>query len=450
MPSISRAAIFVLFAGLLGLCPPVAAQEPLTPSVLSATWDAEHLPLPPPPLMRHPDVVAAIQHAQQSAPDLFQVEQIGSSVEGRSINHLWFGHGALKVLLWSQMHGDEPSATAALFDLLGYVRRHRSEPNVQQLLDTLEIHIVPMLNPDGAERFQRRNAQGLDVNRDALLLQSPEGSALKALRDRLNPPIGFNLHNQNWRTAVGKTGQPATISLLAVSFDEERHDNAGRVLAKKVCATIREALEPLVPGKIGRYDDAFEVRAFGDNLTKWGTSVVLIETGAYPGPDPDRMLVRLNFVALLTALDALASGRVEAADPARYEKLPFNDGTLLHTIIKNATIFTGTGVPTFTGDIGIGASRMIREANGVKTVGLNARIEDLGDLRVFGALDVVDATGLTAAPVTRVDLRVGDEVELVTSHSNEPTIAVGQPAAIALLRRAPSGRYVVERIVTVE
>jgi hypothetical protein len=69
---------------------------------------------------------------------------------------------------------------------------------------------------------------------------------------------------------------------------------------------------------------------------------------------------------------------------------------------------------------------------------------------VFGALDVVDATGLTAAPVTRVDLRVGDEVELVTSHSNEPTIAVGQPAAIALLRRAPSGRYVVERIVTVE
>ena len=35
--------------------------------------------------------------------------------------------------------------------------------------------MVPMLNPDGAERFQRRNAQGIDINRDALLLQSPEG-----------------------------------------------------------------------------------------------------------------------------------------------------------------------------------------------------------------------------------------------------------------------------------
>jgi hypothetical protein len=155
------------------------------------------------------------------------------------------------------MHGDEPTATVALLDLLEYIRRHRDEPLVSRLLDRLELHLVPMLNPDGAERFQRRNAQGLDINRDALLLQTPEGLALKRLRDRLNPPLGFNLHNQNWRTSVGKSGQAATISLLAVSFDEARRDNPGRIRAKKVCAL--------------------------------GTSVVLIETGAYPGADPDRM-----------------------------------------------------------------------------------------------------------------------------------------------------------------
>ena len=189
-----------------------------------------------------------------------------------------------------------------------------------------------MLNPDGAARPQRRNAQGIDINRDALLLQTPEGRALKALRDRINPPIGFNLHNQNWRTSVGRTGKPAAMSLLAVSFDEARSDNPGRIRAKKVASVIRDAVEPLAPAMIGRYEDDFEVRAFGDNLTKWGTSVVLIETGPYPGPDPDRALVRMNFVALLTALDALASGRVDDADPARYETLPFNDSMLLHTL----------------------------------------------------------------------------------------------------------------------
>ena len=65
-----------------------------------------------------------------------------------------------------------------------------------------------MLNPDGAERFQRRNAQSIDINRDALRLQTPEGRALKALRDRLNPTVGFNLHNQSWRTSVGTPPKP--------------------------------------------------------------------------------------------------------------------------------------------------------------------------------------------------------------------------------------------------
>jgi hypothetical protein len=118
---------------------------------------------------------------------------------------VWFGTGPMHVLLWSQMHGDEPTATSALLDILHIVAGHQADPPVQRLLERLTIHFVPMLNPDGAQRFQRRNAQGLDVNRDALLLQAPEGLALKALRDRLQPALGFNLHNQSWLTSAGKT-----------------------------------------------------------------------------------------------------------------------------------------------------------------------------------------------------------------------------------------------------
>ncbi|MGE5813148.1 MAG: M14 metallopeptidase family protein, partial [Acidobacteriota bacterium] len=337
---------------------PAAAQvaSPPTPSPqeLAALWDREHVSSPLPPLVDHQEVVRRLAQLTKDSPDLYKVEQVGASVEGRSINMLTAGDGAFRVLLWSQMHGDEPTATSALFDIFEYLHRHRAEPVADRILSNLTLYVVPMLNPDGAERFQRRNAQGIDINRDALLLQSPEGRVLKAIRDEHEPNIGFNLHNQNWRTSVGRNpARPASISLLSVSFDELRTENEGRRLTKKTCAVIRDALEPLAPGQIGRYDDEFEVRAFGDNVTLWGTPVVLIETGAFPTRPPDPAIVRLNFVAILTALDALATERVQDADPARYESLPENGDRLFYTLIKGASIVTGTGVAPFTGDIGI-------------------------------------------------------------------------------------------------
>ncbi len=279
----------------------------ITPQELSTVWDAEHVSPALPPLVDNAEVVSRVNAVVSTSPDLFSVEKIGESLEGRSILHVKAGTGPFHVLLWSQMHGDEPTATAALFDLFEYLRLHRQDPVVRRILSALTLHIVPMLNPDGAERFERRNTQSIDVNRDALRLQTPEGQILKALRDRLEPKVGFNLHNQNWRTSVGDPPKPASISLLSVAFDKRRTVSAGRRLTKRLCAVIRDAVEPFAPGQIGRYDDEFEVRAFGDNLTLWGTPVVLIETGPWPSEPPDPPLVRLNFVALVTALDALAT-----------------------------------------------------------------------------------------------------------------------------------------------
>src|SRR6187431_2522666 len=112
--------VFVV-ATVISLSLPSAVRDRMapSPSELGRVWDAEHLPLPP-PLVRHTDVVAAIERLRQSAPDLIRIETIGTSVEGRSINHVSLGRGPFRVLLWSQMHGDEPTATVALLDLLEY------------------------------------------------------------------------------------------------------------------------------------------------------------------------------------------------------------------------------------------------------------------------------------------------------------------------------------------
>ncbi|HEY3382855.1 MAG TPA: M14 family zinc carboxypeptidase [Vicinamibacterales bacterium] len=429
-----------------------AVQDPQRDALgVARIWEAEHVDVGPPALLDHARLLVSLDTALAEGAGLYKMEQIGRSEEGRSINHIWFGTGPMHVLLWSQMHGDEPTATSALIDILRMVAHHQADPAVQRLLRQLTVHVVPMLNPDGAQRFQRRNAQGIDINRDALLLQAPEGRALKALRDRLQPALGFNLHNQNWRTSAGKS-KPASISLLAVAFDEARTETPGRLLAKRTCAVIRQSVEALAPGQVARYDDEFEVRAFGDNVTKWGTPIVLIETGPYAGDAADRELIKLNVVAILTALDALATNAVQGADANLYASLPINDSNLYTIIIKNASIVPGTGIAPFTGDLALGSSRVVKVAGpkGDRQAVQALRVEDLGDMRVFAALETVDATGLIA--VTNQGWKEGEAVQVMDWKAFKPErpLAVGANKDIALLRQIGTGSYTVVRIIRME
>lgn len=430
---------------------PRAQEAGFTTEALAAWWDGNHVDLPRPPLITHREVEARLTRVAASDPAFFTLEALGQSVEGRAIRHLSFGHGPFHVLMWSQMHGDEPTATRALFDLMAFFHMRRGEPSVARVLDALTIHMVPMLNPDGAERFQRRNVQGIDINRDALMLQTPEGRLLKDLRDRLGPRLGFNLHNQGWRTSVAGTGQPASISLLAVSFDEARSDNPGRVLARKVAGVMRDSIEPLAAGRIGKYDDAFEPRAFGDNITLWGTPVVLVETGPWPGPDHDSHLVRLNFVLIASALDALATGRAEAADSGRYDSLPFNGSSVLYQLIRRTTVVMGTGVEPFRADIGIAGVRTVREVDGRRQIVIVKRIDEWGDLSTFGGLEEIDGSGLWAAPVWSPSLTPGEVVTLPDfAEAQVAPIGPAQPSNLVLLAPLGDDRYRVERIITAE
>jgi hypothetical protein len=407
-------------------------------------WDAEHVSSPVSPLVDHAEVKTRIQAIGASGSGVMRVREVGRSLEGREVWDITFGTGPTVVLMWSQMHGDEPTATSALFDIYEYIRLHEKETAVRQLLSALTVHTVPMLNPDGAERYQRRNVQSIDINRDALLLQTPEGRLLKSLRDELNPSVGFNLHNQSWRTTVGKPPKAAAISLLSVAHDEERSVSPGRLLTKRLGAVVRDALEPFALGRIGKYDDSFEVRAFGDNLTLWGTPVLLVETGPWPEANPDPMLVRLNYTALIHALHALADGSVHKADAARYDSLPENQTGGFYTVIRNVSIVTGTGIPAFTGDVGLVANRRVRIDDGKRVLVTQHSIDDIGDLRTAGGLFEVDGTGKVLVPL-RLGVEVGAELAMPDGKWDS-TIAVGAPANLMLLSPLPDGRYRVERV----
>ncbi|MBI3195473.1 MAG: peptidase M14 [Ignavibacteriae bacterium] len=268
---------------------------------------------------------------------IVRTRKAGESLEGRMIKSFSVGNGTTSVLLWSQMHGDESTATMAIADILNFFKQMFDNKETQQLLASLSIHFLPMLNPDGAARCQRRTAQGIDMNRDALALRTPEANILRQLQQELKPEFGFNLHDQELST-VASSKDLTAIALLAPVFNEAKEDNDIRLRAKYLAATFAETMNLFIPNRIARYDDAFEPRAFGDNMQKWGTSTLLVESG-HDFDDPNKWNIRkLNVVGILSCLFAITTDEYRQSNISFYNSLPFNEKKAYDVIIRNVII----------------------------------------------------------------------------------------------------------------
>ncbi len=268
---------------------------------------------------------------------LFRVEELGKSFEQRPIRLISVGSGSKSVLLWSQMHGDESTATRAIADILVYLRESIGRSETQTILSSLTLHFLPMLNPDGAARCERRTAQGIDMNRDAVALCTPEARILTNVQRRVKPMFGFNLHDQELST-VNTARELTAMALLAPAFDIPKSVNDVRLRAKHLAAFFASVMTALVPGKIARYDDSFEPRAFGDVIQKNGTSTVLVESGHILGDDQKHQVRKLNTIGLLSSFLALASDAYLGYDPSLYENLPSNGKRAYDLIIWDVLI----------------------------------------------------------------------------------------------------------------
>ncbi|MEM8523360.1 MAG: M14 metallopeptidase family protein [Bacteroidota bacterium] len=285
----------------------------------------------------HSDIVPLIQKRENDT--RYRVIKAGKSVEGRDIYLMRIGSGKTKVLLWSQMHGDEPTATMAIFDLLNFFEQNDQFNALREsILSNLTLYFIPMLNPDGAERFRRQNALGVDLNRDALRLQNPEARILKRAQQELKPHWGFNLHDQSRYYAVGKTNKPASISFLAPAFNYQKDVDGKRADAMKLIVEMNQILQEYIPGQVAKYSDAFEPRAFGDNIQKWGTRTILIETGAQYNDPEKQYLRKMNFLTLLGAFESISKENYEQNALRDYEDIPFNSRSLYDLILRGATV----------------------------------------------------------------------------------------------------------------
>ncbi len=351
-------------------------------SRLSAAFDRcsipEFAPLHLTPEVFHP-VLGKICAESDGA---LTISTAGHSFEGRPIYSVSAGAGPTRVFLWSQMHGDESTATRALGDIFSHLAMTADETATRGILSNLTLLALPMLNPDGAGRRTRRTAQGIDMNRDALAARTPEGRLLTQVAAGFGPAVSFNLHDQELST-TGDTREITALALLAPAFDATRSDNPSRSMAKKIASFIAETAAPMVPGRIARYDDGFDPRAFGDTFQQNGYGTVLVESGHAKG-DPDKMLVRkVNFVVLLAALERIAGGNIGELSVGTYDLLPANGKRAYDVIVRNVTVRSSGA--SYRADLGI--SRQVDTHPEEPP-----RLVDAGDLSIFTGMEEFDGS----------------------------------------------------------
>ncbi len=265
-----------------------------------------------------------------------QVEIIGKSVLENPIYKYQIGTGKIKILLWSQMHGNESTTTKALFDFINVL--NGDSELAKKLLNTFTFCCIPMLNPDGAKLYTRENANKVDLNRDSQNLSQPESRVLREIFEKFKPDYCYNLHDQRTIFGVGSTGKPATLSFLAPSYNEAREINDSRLKAINLIASMNEVLQQYIPGQLGRFDDSFNINCIGDTFQSLGVPTVLFEAGHFPNDYLREETRKYVFIALVSSFNILSENDIVINKLDNYLSISQNKVVFYDLMYKNIKI----------------------------------------------------------------------------------------------------------------
>ena len=263
-------------------------------------------------------------------------EIIGQSVNRKPIYKLQFGTGKIKILMWSQMHGNESTTTKALFDFIHFLYSNSAESNA--IMENFTFCLLPMLNPDGSELYTRENANGIDLNRDAQNLSQPESIVLRKVFDSFNPDYCYNLHDQRTIYGAGTTNNPATVSFLAPAFNENRDINEVRIKAINVIVAMNKTLQNYIPNQVGRFDDSFNLNCVGDTFQYLNVPTILFEAGHFSEDYTREITRKYIFIALISGIQFLHENDIVINEIDCYLKIPQNKVVFYDFIYKNVKI----------------------------------------------------------------------------------------------------------------
>jgi hypothetical protein len=335
----------------------------------------------------------------------FEINEIGKSVNNLPINSIQIGTGSKRILLWSQMHGNESTTTKALFDLINTFCNN--DKKVYSIFSNCTLCIIPILNPDGALAYTRLNANGIDLNRDAQDLTQPESKLLREVFNTFKPNFCFNLHGQRTIFSAGDTNHSATVSFLAPAQDKNCTLTNNRKVAMEVIGKMYTLLQNEIPDQVGVYDDAFNINCVGDTFQSMHVPTILFEAGHFSDDYKREYTRELIYKSYMISLNYIAENDIDGSQYKPYLTIPENKKCFFDIIIRNALVSIDS--KNIITDIGV----MYIEKLINNTIEFIPKIEKISKLSKFFGHKEIDASGHKVLNVDFDDLKVGYENDFV-------------------------------------
>jgi hypothetical protein len=286
------------------------------------------------------------------------------------------------------MHGDEATATKALADIFLFLTQKGDEFDSfrEKLHQNISFFVIPRLNADGAARWTRETAVGIDMNRDAQRLLSPEAKILSDWADSIQPSFAFNLHDQNRLYSVGSTPHQTHIAFLATTGDEHGTWTPSRIRAGKLANRMYKHIEGELANKIAKWSDEYNARAFGDTFQSRGYGLLLLESGGAGWDLEKHSLRKINACLLIDALYSIATDSWKTESMDLYQQLQTNERAIVDIKLKNAPLNKDK---TIRADIAINLKESIDLQGEISYAWI---IEDIGDMSIYHGLTEIDAS----------------------------------------------------------
>ena len=225
----------------------------------------------------------------------------------------------LRVYIQSAIHGNEPSADQGVMALFG--KMDANSTWTADLLDRMDILVLPRYNADGVYYFQRELASNIDPNREHTKLVKEQSKNIKRKVSAWQPHIVLDVHEFAAHNVFGGVYRHGLDAMIATGGDLNTHKDIRNLSENLFASNMADLLESRGL-RAGPY-------VLGDTSDEVGSPILFEESITSPASGT-------NAAGLAQAVSVLLETRGQFLASQHYQRRVATQLTMLEAVLNTA------------------------------------------------------------------------------------------------------------------